>query len=84
MKREDDDNVRGNRNGRGGAGDGRDDRERLERCLLRVCVLQVTWKSSLERSRQVRDHLHTQRTDGNGFGLGFTALTGAVVSIPPN
>lgn len=84
MKREDGDNVRGNRDGRGGANGGMDGRERLKRCLWRTCVLKVDWKASRGRSGQVRDHLHTLKTDGNSLGMGSMALTDAVVSIPPH
>lgn len=68
MKRQDGKNVRGNRDGRGRADGGMDDRERLKRCLLRTCVLQLDWKASCGTSGQVRGHLHTLKTDGNGLG----------------
>lgn len=46
MKREYGDNVRGNRDGREDTGGRRGDRERLEGCLLRACVLwvEISWK----------------------------------------
>lgn len=47
MKREDGDNVRGNRDGRGGANGGRRDRERPERRLLRALCPRENWKSFL-------------------------------------
>lgn len=36
------------------------------------------------RSEQVEDHLRTLMTDGDKFGVGSLAPTGAVVSLPPN
>lgn len=85
MKREGGDNVRGNRDGRGETNGGRRDRARPERRLLRaLCPRGELEISSPGRSGQVRNHLHTLRTDGNGFGMGSMALIGAVVSIPPN